>query len=218
MHTKTTRSTAKADAPYHWNLNRLALAVLFFFIATTAWGQIKTLPDGGRLLGYAASETPGVWAVFASGFLEVKPTVIDGGKAIVWQGPPGEYGVVFFTDLTSPAVITRVVLGGDVTPVPPPKPDPPTPTPGERWAVIWEETSQRTPAQAALYVQLRAAFKPDKLFILDQSSLPPAWKAIYDQVTAGQTLPALTVLAGNKVVRTVPVPPSVDAVEQEVAR
>jgi hypothetical protein len=69
-----------------------------------------------------------------------------------------------------------------------------------------------------LYVKLRAAFKPDKLFILDPSNLPPSWKAIYDQVTSGQTLPALTVLAGSKVVRTVPVPSSVEAVEQEVVK
>jgi hypothetical protein len=39
-----------------------------------------------------------------------------------------------------------------------------------------------------------------------------------NQVTSGQTLPALTVLAGSKVVRTVPVPSSVADVEKEVGR
>jgi hypothetical protein len=184
-----------------------------------AWGQTITVkPDGGRLLGYAGAPAAGRWVVFASGFLEVKPEVIADGKAIVWQGPAGEYAVVFFGSDSSEPVVSKVVLGGGVpNPFPPTPPVPPTP-PGQRWAIVWEESSERTPAQASLYVALRKQFKTERLLILDVSTLPPAWEAYRKLVPASQVLPALQVLAADKQVRVVSLPASVSEVVKEVAK
>jgi hypothetical protein len=104
-----------------------------------------------------------------------------------------------------------IVVGGEVPPVPPP-------TPGQRWAIVWEETSERTPAQAALYLQLRKTWEANKLFVLDVSQLPPKWEAWRKVLPVNQVLPALMVLAGDKCLRVVPCPSSVDAVKQEVAK
>jgi hypothetical protein len=184
-----------------------------------AFGQTITVkPDSSRLLGYAGASAPGKWVVFASGFLEVKPEVIADGKAIVWQGPAGEYAVVYFGPESAEPVVQKVVLGGGAPdPFPPTPPVPPTP-PGQRWAIVWEESSERTPAQASLYIALRKQFKSDRLMILDVSTLPPAWEAYRKLVPASQVLPALQVLAADKQVRVVPLPSSVGEVVKEVAK
>jgi hypothetical protein len=122
-------SRAKAIAP-NFIVNRSAVARLLVFLAVwltvaVAWGQqITVKPDGGRLLGYAAAASPGKWVVFAAGFLEVKPEVISGGSAIIFQGPAGEYAVVYFGPESAEPVVSKVVLGGG-GPVPPPPPPPP---------------------------------------------------------------------------------------------
>jgi hypothetical protein len=109
--------------------------------------------------------------------------------------------------------VKTFTVAGEVPPVPPPLPPVPPVPPGERWAVIWEESSQRTPQQAALYVQLRKSFTKNRLLILDVSQLPPAWEAYRKMLPANQDLPALQVLAGDKQVRVVSCPSSVDAVQ-----
>lgn len=205
-------------------LKRDTAARLFVLLAcsvacSVAWGQTITVkPDGGRLLGYAGAQAAGRWVVFAAGFLEVKPEVIADGKAIVWQGPAGEYAIIFFGSDSSEPVVQKVVLGGGTPdPFPEPPPVPPTP-PGQRWAIVWEESSERTPAQASLYVKLRKQFQADRLLILDVSTLPPAWEVYRKLVPASQVLPALQVLAADKQVRVVALPASVSEVVKEVAK
>ena len=116
-------------------IKRAAAARLFAFLVAfaacaVAFGQTITVkPDGGRLLGYAGAPEAGRWVVFAAGFLEVKPEIISDGKAIVWQGPAGEYAVVFFGSDSSEPVVQKVVLGGGVPDPFPPGPKPPEPKP-----------------------------------------------------------------------------------------
>jgi hypothetical protein len=110
-----------------------------------------------------------------------------------------------------------ITVGEGPSPNPFPQPDP-LPTPGIRWAIIWEESSQRTPAQAALLQQVRKSSEQGKLFILDPSQLPPKWLAWQKVLPNNQALPALMVIAGDKLVRVVPLPSSAGEVVKEVAR
>lgn len=96
----------------------LTLAILALLPLSAVAQTITTKPDGGRLLGFAGSDVPGKWAVFAAGFLPVQPTVLDGGKCITWQGPAGDYGIVFFPP-DGEAITAKVTLGGE-NPQPPP--------------------------------------------------------------------------------------------------
>jgi hypothetical protein len=84
--------------------------------------------------------------------------------------------------------------------------------------VIWEESAQRTPQQAALYAALRKQLEPNKLFVLDVSQLPPSWEKWRAKLAPEDKLPALMVVAGNQLVRVVPCPPSVDGVRKELAK
>lgn len=110
-----------------------------------------------------------------------------------------------------------IVVGGEVPPVPPIPPVPPDP-PGIRWAIIWEATEARTPQQASLYIQLRKTAEKNRLFILDVHQLPPKWEAWRKLAPEKLEVPALMVLAGDKVLRVVPCPSSADAVKQEIAK
>lgn len=105
-----------------------------------------------------------------------------------------------------------------------PDPPPPPPPPGTRWAVIWEETDGgRTPEQGNLYLNLRKEFQDSRLRILDVTNLPPSLRALESQRPQNLPLPVLQVIARqadgtDKVVRTVPLPSSVDAVKAEIAK
>jgi hypothetical protein len=110
----------------------------------------------------------------------------------------------------------HAIVVGDPGPDPPP-PVPPVP-PGERWAVIWNETAERTPQQANLFVALRKEFQSDRLLILDVSNLPPKWEAWRAKLAPAQSLPALMVVSGNQLVRVVPLPSSVSAVKEAIAK
>jgi hypothetical protein len=107
------------------------MAACFLLVCSAAIAAaqpFQTLPEPGKFLGYVATEQPGKWLVFGpGGFTVVQPTVLEGGKAIVWQGDPGEYAAVFFPpgDTVQP-LVQKVVLGTG-TPKPP---VPPTPPPG----------------------------------------------------------------------------------------
>jgi len=100
-----------------------------------------------------------------------------------------------------------VVTGG--SPVPPPPP------PGPRWAVILEETSERTPQQAALWGQIRKEFKSGpKVLILDDDS-PDA--AAYLRPANAVPRPALVVFAldgAEAVVSAVPCPQTLAEIKQ----
>lgn len=101
-------------------------AVLLLATVSAAAQDFTTLPESGKLLGYVAAKEPGGWIVFGpGGFTVVQPVVLEGGKAIIWQGDAGEYAAVYFPSGAPGAIIqpivTRVVLG-KVTPPPPPTP------------------------------------------------------------------------------------------------
>jgi hypothetical protein len=101
---------------------------------------------------------------------------------------------------------------GSVPPVPPPVPPVP---PGARKVVILEESSQRTPQQANLYLQLLLSdLKP---LILDKDQ-PSSQK--YLKHVQGLPLPVFLVLAGTAedLVRAVPLPGSLEESRAEVNR
>jgi hypothetical protein len=108
------------------------------------------------------------------------------------------------------------IIVGDPGPDPPP-PVPPVP-PGERWAVIWRETGEQSPQQANLFVALRKEFQSERLLILDVSQLPPTWEAWRAKLKDTDKLPALMVIAGDKLIRVVPLPSSVADVRKAIAQ
>lgn len=188
-------------------------AFLLLLCAAVAHGQLTVLPTPGKAVGFVSAPEAGKWIVISAGeFLPVPCTAVDGGKAIVFEAPPGKYGIFFFPPGDAQPIV-QVVMLGKVDPGPDPTPVPP----GTRHAVVWEQSEQRTPAQAALYVNLRKQYDKTRLMILDVDQLSPAWEA-YRKLANPQTLPALAVYADSKLVRVVPLPSSVDGVIVEVAR
>jgi hypothetical protein len=222
MPTASNRLSSSRATPHAPNfiVNRAGLARLFIFAVTwltvaVAWGQLQVLPSAGKFVGYVSAPAPGKWIVMAaSEFLPVPVTLLEGGKAIVFEAEAGKYGCFYFPPGDGQPVVQVVILGKGVVP---PTPDPPLPPPGTRWAVIWEQTEQRTPAQASLYIALRKQFQKDRLMILDVDQLPPDWEAIR-KLADPKTLPALAVFADKALVRTVPLPSTVDGVIVEVAK
>lgn len=106
---------------------------------------------------------------------------------------------------------TFVVGEGD-DPVPPPPPPPP---PGERRAVILEESEQRTTQQAVLFQSLTLAKKAE---VLDDDQ-PSASKYLPLLPASMSTVrPVMLVMAGDKLVRAVPCPTSIAAVDEELKR
>ena len=196
-------------------INRLLLSctIWVLLLCSSVWGQLVVLPSAGNMLGAATAPEPGKWIVFAEGFMPIQPVLVDGGKSIMWEGKAGTYAVIYLPPGDGQPTVQRVTLGD---PGPDPPPIPPVP-PGERWAVVWMETAERTPQQAALFAKLRKEWEPNRLFILDVSNPGPAWEA-YRKLAEPKELPALAVYAGTALVRTVPCPSSVEAVRSEVAR
>jgi hypothetical protein len=144
--------------------------------------------------------------------MPVPLTIVEAGKAVLFEADAGKYGVFYFPPGDAQPIVQVVVLGKGG-----PGPDPPPPVPGTRWSVVWDQTEQRTPAQAALYVQLRKQFQKDRLLILDVDQLPATWES-YRKLANPTQLPALAVYAGTALVRTVPLPASVDGVILEIAK
>jgi hypothetical protein len=69
--------------------------------------------------------------------MPVESKITDGGKAVVWQGEAGVYGVLYFPPGDGSPVISRVVLGKGVKPEPGPGPNPPKPPlPGGPYQVV----------------------------------------------------------------------------------
>ncbi len=183
------------------------------------------IPDG--------AEIQGGWAAKTLDFAVVDPQTIH------LTGPPGVHSVSF----RGAWVATEEVSVGDQTihaligfgfldysaeitigpAIPPPDPMP-TP-PGTRWGIIIEETKERTPAQAALWVQIRRQASLNRILIVDQDSqsapLAPFLAAARDK-----PLPQLVVVATvrsddssadvDKIVRVVSVPVTVAGLIQEI--
>lgn len=105
-----------------------------------------TLPtDPANAVGVVLTEEPGGWLVFRqTPFEPVTFQSLNGGAGIAWEGPPGQYVVMYFPagqQIPQPQV-TMVKLGYAPQPPPPtpPGPDPPEPpppTPGQTTGVVW---------------------------------------------------------------------------------
>jgi hypothetical protein len=186
------------------------------------------IPDGAYL-------ADGGWEIVGSGsqVADTRPS----GAEIVWTGPPGEYQVLYdgvlLQDVTfvdgakNPVTIrsyvgrikeraTCTIKGGQ----PDPGPDPPVPPPGTRWALVVEESSTRTPAQANLWTALRKDLPLSRLLIVDKDSRADSLRPYLSSIPAGTPLPVLCVVhqATGEVVRVVPVPGTVEAFKQELSR
>jgi hypothetical protein len=109
-------------------------------------------------------------------------------------------------------------------PKPDPKPDPvppPVPIPTEIWAVVVEESSQRTPEQAILLAspKVRDLFAKDHFRIVDKdTAVNPDLKPYLDRSTS-KTLPLLYVVDGKgSVFYEGPLPATIQAAEELVAK
>ena len=109
-------------------MERLTL-LLWLALCGVCYGEMKVFPSEGKFAGYVSEDAPGKWIVCQEGFMPVESIVIDGGKAVVWQGDAGVYGVMYFPPGDANPVIKRVVLGKGATPGPGPGPNPPPPPP-----------------------------------------------------------------------------------------
>ena len=114
---------------------------------------------------------------------------------------PGDYWIVIDWNHEKPQLLTHriTVEGAQPTPGPTPGPTPdPTPPPGPKYAVIVEESSQRTPAVAAIIKDpsLRdwAAKEGHVLRVVDKDSQVPADLEPYVKLAAGKKLPRLIVV------------------------
>ena len=122
IHTRLSRS-----APPHIGQSKARTCGLAVFIlailasCSVLWGELTILPTPGKCLGYVSSTEPGKWICISAGeFLPVPVTVLEAGKAIVFEAPPGKYGIFFFPPGDAQPVVQVVVLGQGDQPVPPP--------------------------------------------------------------------------------------------------
>jgi hypothetical protein len=106
--------------------------------------------------------------------------------------PFGSYTVHVLSNKLEERTVT---VGGapSPTPGPEPKPDPqPTPKPvADLWAIVIEESSQRTPQQAAVLAstELRALFAGKQFRVIDKDTNTDTQFARYIQQSVGQKLP-----------------------------
>jgi hypothetical protein len=211
----------------------LCVVVVVLFTAT-AWGDIEVkpqfdanepivatvtitdVPTGAKLRGsFSVSDgsyltagenvyhvwcAPGKHTVKAAGIWVLTEPVVVGDKTINALVDFGQF-----------AYEKTFVVGPEV----PPGPFPPPVPPGVRRLVILEESADRTAAQAKLWQQLRKEYQPIQLEILDDD-LPAASK--YLPLIQGAARPALLVLTGDKLIRVLPCPSSVDGVKSEVTK
>ena len=180
-----------------------------------------TMPEGAVLrkakfkcLGAAAVKVddstwhiwapPGKYAVDASGTWRLYQTITDKNDK--------EWQVIADEDDYEFAASFEVTGGDGPGPVPPP---PPLPPPGERRAVIIEESEQRTTAQAVLFQTLTLSKKAE---VLDDDQ-PSAQKYLPLLPTSISTVrPVMLVMAADRLVRAVPCPTSIAAVDEELKR
>lgn len=169
------------------------------------------------------AQVRGTWSVTGGDLVQVQADTVH-----VWA-PPGTYtvtasGVWVLTEpvevngKTIPVLIdfgqysesATFTVGGVVPPVPPP-------TPSKAWGVILEETRERTPQQAALWLKVRSEFQAGpKLLILDQDS-PDA--AAYLSAVGGLSLPVLLVCnESGQVVSSAACPTTLAAIKKALGR
>jgi hypothetical protein len=187
-------------------------------VPVEAQPAIKTAID--EMDKATSGETFHVWAgagrhtITASGVWVMTKTVTVGTETFDVLIDFGQYNYV-----------KDFVVGPEVPPGPFPDPDPnpdpdPKPDPSLRRVVILEETKDRTAEFGLLRQLLIREFLPDRLQILDDD-LPAASAYLpmaVDKDKKPLALPVLLVLQGDKLVRAVACPSTVDGVRQEVAR
>lgn len=100
-----------------------------------ASGQLTVLPSQGKYLGAATAPEAGKWIVFAANFVPVQPTLVDGGKSILWEGDAGDYAVIFLPPGDAQPIVQKVTLGKAADP--PTPPTPPTPPVNAKWQVLF---------------------------------------------------------------------------------
>ncbi|MGE4340691.1 MAG: hypothetical protein AB7E55_32780 [Pigmentiphaga sp.] len=131
-----------------------------------AWYRVACVPDGASV---AFLPTP---------LLDTSPGHIVQGNAMFWVGRPGEYTITALVvdweaRLFTPITKQITVAGEGPQPNPTPTPQPtPTPVPaGTRLVLILSESSDRTPAEAAVQEALRRHLEslpePPQFRILD---------------------------------------------------
>lgn len=160
--------------------------------------ELTVIPSAGKLAGYVSAPEPGKWIVFQEGFLPVDSTVSDGGKAVLWQGDAGVYGVMYFPPGDAQPTMKRVVLGS-VDPKPKPDPDPnPMPPPGAKWLLLVEEAGKSPTQFGNLVIKLRADPKISKLlWVVDKDSPEKSVVDLVKAVPATVPLPALVVVGSD---------------------
>ena len=94
-------------------------------------------------------------------------------------------------------------------------PDPPNPVPtppGEKWMVIIEESSKRTPEEANLYIKIRQSGVP-RVLIADQHDDSERIRQYVDLIPDGAYLPrAVVVDKDGKLVTQVPLPGTIEGI------
>lgn len=114
-----------------------ALGWAVLLLCSVAQAQLTVLPSPGKSLGAVTAPEPGKWVVFAKDFMPVQPTLVDGGKTILWEGAAGDYAIIYFPPGDGQPVVQKVTLGGSA---PEPKPPDP-PAPNHHWQIaIFVET------------------------------------------------------------------------------
>lgn len=190
-------------------------------VAKIAFGDI---PEGARTRG-AISVTDGAWLP-AGGADTYHIWAAPGSHTIIAEGlwvltrdvKVGDETLPVLVDFGSYRYTSAFTVGPAPDPKPDPKPDPPPPPPGVRWALVVEETSQRTPSQANLWVALRRELPSQRLLIVDKDSAAPSLAKLLGSVSSDDRLPVLLVVQGDALVRKVPMPATVQAVKEELVR
>jgi hypothetical protein len=203
--------------------------------ASTVWGQIDVPTDTPPYQPIVArlrnpipegAQIQGGWTLSSAAFLPAA------GCVHVWA-PPGRHSIAYrgiwikTRPITIDGQVVQVLEGFGfidesatfkVGGGPDPGPDPPVPPPSQRWALVVEETSQRTPQQAALLTKLRSEYQ-SRLVIADKDSTASKLRAYINQVPSTMPLPALVVASMDGVlIRVVPLPATVEAFRKELAR
>lgn len=216
---RSSLSRAVPRAPKQLALKRVGLALLFFFAASAARGQI-TVPAESKehtpipvtltaMVPEGAQIKSGAGLVWPEG---VNKLEVGTGQWVVCA-PPGEYTITYrvswlhiqpvtFIDGSGKEITIQSYLGsGDIDEKAtfkvlggsPPVPPPPPPPPGSKWGLILRETNNgQSPALGNLLISLRLKYQDNKLVIHDPTTLPDRLRSI---LTTSVTPPALVVLA-----------------------
>jgi hypothetical protein len=168
------------------------------------------LPTPGKLAGFVSKDAPGKWIIFGpNGFKAIVPLIVDGGKAVVWQGDAGEYAVIYLPPGDAQPEPLVVVLGGGENP---PKPPDPKPEPGGPYQVVLfyspDQLDNLTPDQRQIlnsqaFREKLKATGHSLLGVLPDNAAPSPqskFRAFYNAV-AGDPMPRVAVASkdGGKV-------------------